>query len=108
MYEAMSYYVQIFYLILVLIGTEFISDDLYEQQQKFYLNPDLKSNLMNNIRAAQLDNIIIINDKDDVMMNKLERKFKKEISIAQHQLDECDLDNPNNTINIDLISEADK
>ena len=85
-YESQAYFIQLIQLILMLMAAEFYGKNIYKLEQKT-VSPDFIKRMMNSIRDAKLENIIIVNDKDEKQMTKLENKLQKEISLAQYCLD---------------------
>lgn len=84
----MAYFVQLCQLILVLINAEYYPKNIIEYA-KSQFSDELRQSMIDRIRKATEDNekIIVINDKDRTQMKNLEQKLRKDLHLAQFQLE---------------------
>lgn len=80
-YEVMSYYMQVFQLIIILIQSEFRVKNIFHEEVK-QNSPERVKGMIDDFVQTGFKNIIVFDDKNDKEFTQIEQKVRKQLEMA--------------------------
>ena len=85
-YEAVSYYMQLLQLIIILFASEFKAKNIFNEECELN-SPERVGRMIDKFQLKGLKNIIVFDDKNDKEFTMVENRIRKDLEMAQYKLE---------------------